>query len=95
MSIVWQVWPSKDSASSPSNSSMRSIPSCVATAMVILSVCSSIDAVNCRAGAPASGQYSLPVKWRSLLSLWRASIRRTVPERERMTRESVTAPSLT
>ena len=40
-------------------------------------------------------QYSLPVKCVSLLSLCRASIRRTVPERERMTIESVIAPSFT
>ena len=36
---------------------------------------------------------SLPVNCVSLLRLWRASIRRTVPERERITIESVTAPS--
>src|SRR5205823_4446964 len=38
---------------------------------------------------------SLPVKWVSLLKLCRASMRRTVPERERMTIESVIAPSRT
>src|SRR5581483_5956251 len=40
-------------------------------------------------------QYSLPVNSISLLNLWRASMRRTVPDRERITIESVTAPSVT
>src|SRR5262249_43249094 len=39
--------------------------------------------------------YSLPVNWVSFSNLWRASMRRTVPDRERMTIESVTAPSRT
>ena len=56
---------------------------------------SNIDAVKCRPGTAPRDQYSLPVKWRSLLSWWRASIRRTVPERERITIESVIAPSVT
>src|SRR4051812_12531740 len=40
-------------------------------------------------------QYSLPVNSVSLLKVWRASIRRVVPERERITIESVIAPFLT
>ena len=44
---------------------------------------------------PDAHQYSLPVNFVSLPKLWRASIRRTVPERDRMTSESVSAPSRT
>ena len=40
-------------------------------------------------------QYSLPVNCVSLVSWCRASIRRTVPDRERITIESVIAPSRT
>ena len=39
------------------------------------------------------GRYSRPEKRSSLSNAWVASIRRTVPERERITIESVTAPS--